>query len=84
MISEHKTCSKCGSDQLVKNGKNAVGNAKYLCKTCGFSGVIHSRRPSPALKEALLRASNERTSLRSLARIFGVSHQTASNWIKKS
>jgi len=79
-----KCCEKCGSEKIVKNGSNGVGNPKYKCKACGFGGVFESRRPSQETKELLLKAAEERSSSRGLGRIFGVSHQTALNWIKKS
>lgn len=84
MVTEHKSCRKCQSEHIVRNGSNSVGNPKYRCKACGFGGVFQSRRPSEETKEALLRASQERSSARGLGRTFGVSHQTALNWIKKS
>lgn len=84
MIVEIKTCTKCDSSNLVKNGSNGVGNPKYKCKDCGFSGVIKSRRPSQDTKDKLLKAAEERSSSRGLGRTFSVSHQTALNWIKKS
>ncbi len=31
MVEGIKSCRKCGSEKLVKNGNNAVGNAKYKC-----------------------------------------------------
>ena len=82
-VMEKTSCQKCGSDRIVKNGSNGVGNPKYKCKSCGFGGVFESRRPSQETKELLLKAAEERSSARGLARIFGVSHQTALNWIKK-
>ena len=39
---------------------------------------------SPERKEEILRAYHERTSLRGLQRIFGVSRQTVTSWLKKS
>jgi transposase-like protein len=83
MIIEAKTCKKCGSVQLVRNGSNGVGNPKYKCKACGFSGVFESRRPTEPFKEMVVRAAQERSSSRGLARTFGISHQAALNWIKK-
>ena len=83
MIAEVKACKKCGSEQLVRNGSNGVGNPRYKCKACGFSGVITTRRYDEATKEQVLRAAQERSSSRGLKRIFGISHQTALNWIKK-
>ena len=83
MITEVQACKKCGSKQLVRNGANAVGNPRYKCKECGFSGVIKSKQYDETTKELVLRAAQERSSSRGLQRIFGMSHQTALNWIKK-
>lgn len=84
MVTENKCCKKCGSEQIIKNGSNGVGNPKYKCKACGFGGVFESRLPSEETKGQLLKAAEERSSSRGLARIFGVSHQSALNWIKKN
>ena len=83
MISTHLNCRKCGSVELVKNGKNAVGNPKFKCKICNFSGVITSRRFSEETKELLAKSYLERSSLRAVARIFSVSPHSVARWIKK-
>jgi len=83
MVFEKKSGQKWGSDQIIKNGSNGVGNPKYKCKACGFGGVFQSRRPSAEFKETVVRAAQERSSSRGLSRTFGISHQTALNWIKK-
>lgn len=83
VIIETKCCTKCQSDKLVKNGSNGVGNPRFKCKSCGFSGVIKSRRESEAFKETVILAAQERSSSRGLSRTFKISHQTALNWIKK-
>lgn len=79
MISTYKVCKKCGSEHIVKNGCNSVGNPKYKCKSC----VFESRRPSEETKALVLKAAQERSSSRGLSRVFGISHQTVLNWIKK-
>lgn len=81
MLSE---CHKCQSTNIIKSDSNFVGNPKYKCKDCGLGGVFKSCRPSNGTKELLLKAAQERSSSRGLARTFGISHQTALNWIKKS
>lgn len=83
MVTEVKCCHKCGSEHIVKNGSNACGNPKYKCKACGFGGVFQTVRASEDYKETVVRAAQERSSSRGLARTFGISHQTALNWIKK-
>lgn len=84
MVIERKCCHQCGSDQIVKNGSNGAGNPKYKCKTCGFGGVFQTVRKSEDFKEMVIKAAQERSSARGLARTFGISPQTALNWIKKS
>jgi len=59
MVTEKKCCAKCGSDQIVKNASNRVGNRKYKCKSCGFGGVFESRRKSEEFKEMVVRAAQE-------------------------
>lgn len=83
MVLEKKYCHKCGSDQIVKNGCNGSGNPKYKCKACGFSGAFQPKVHSEEFKETVIRAAQERSSSRGLSRTFGISHQTALNWIKK-
>ena len=83
MIIEVKRCTKCQSENLVKNGKNGVGNPRFKCKDCGFSGVLQTLRKSEAFKEMVILAAQDRTSSRGLARVFKVSHQSALNWVKK-
>lgn len=83
MINQSLCCRKCGSTNLVKNGSNSAGNPKSKCKDCGFGGVIRSKRPSNETKELIVKAYQERSSLRGVGRIFNVSHQSVLNWAKK-
>jgi insertion element IS1 protein InsB len=83
MLVQVLCCKRCQSECLVKNGTNSVGNPKYKCKACGFSAVTQTRRKDESFKETVVKASLERSSSRGLARSFGISHQTALNWIKK-
>ena len=82
-----ETCRHCGQTGcLVKNGKTPNGKQRYVCRACG-----RNSRPEPGSnayeetrKDEILRAYQERTSLRGLTRIFGVSRQTVTDWLKKS
>lgn len=84
-ISYTLSCRHCGSDQLVKYGIAANGKQKYLCRAC----TRQSREnPSPngyteARREEILRAYEERSSLRGLERTFGVHRETVIQWLKK-
>ena len=84
MVTEVKIGHKCQSANIVKNGSNGSGNPKYKCKNCGFGGVFQSVRRDEAFKETVVRRGQERSSSRGLAHGFGISHQTALNWIKKA
>lgn len=84
MITITCKCATCGSENITKNGKNSAGNQRYKCKACGTSRVLKGRRPSTKVDmEAVGRTFEERSSYRSTARIFGVSHVTVFNWLKK-
>jgi transposase-like protein len=79
------TCPRCESTELVKNGKNAYGNQQFRCKSCGKTGVLNPKnRRSEAEIEQILAAYRERPSMRGIARIFGISRNTLSKWLKKS
>ena len=78
------TCHDCGSDKIVKNGKTRFGNQKYKCKSCGKTKVlVYQRKYSQEQKETILRAYQERSSIRGVCRTFGIAKQTLSNWVKK-
>jgi transposase-like protein len=66
-------------------GVSPNGKQKYRCRTCGRQSREH-----PAVngytaerKDEILRAYQERSSLRGLERTFGVSRNTVIAWIKK-
>ncbi|MEP7285659.1 MAG: hypothetical protein ABI947_07825 [Chloroflexota bacterium] len=85
MIQVTKTykCRVCGSENIVKNGTNKVGQAQYHCKDCGAYRVLE---PQPNNKgqrrKYVLLSYAESASLRGLTRIYGVARQTALKWIQ--
>src|SRR5918995_662143 len=86
MVTEVVTCLHCSGTDLVKNGFAPNGKQKYLCHLCGRQS---RENPSPngyteERKEEILRAYEERSSLRGLRRTFGVSPTTVIGWLKKS
>jgi transposase-like protein len=87
VIEQTKTfqCRQCQSESIVKNGKNACGNQQYHCKDCGAYGVLDPQEKgySKEEKERILRAYQERGSMRGVERVFGVSRNTLSRWLKK-
>lgn len=78
-------CYHCGSTAVVKNGLTKNGKQRYLCRACG-----RTSREEPAIngyseaeQETILRAYEERSSLRGLTRTFGVARNTVTSWLKK-
>jgi len=87
MIQETKThvCSRCGSQNIVRNGRTPYGKQQYRCGDCGRYSVLEpSQKYSPEDKERILAAYQERPSMRGIERMFGVSRHTLSAWLKKS
>ena len=86
MISEVKqyTCARCGSVNLRKNGHSAEGRPRYHCKDCQFYGTISEVAQQRAERyEQVEKLLLERTSLRGIQRVTGVSRPTLSKLIKK-
>jgi len=86
MIQVTLICPYCGSERLVKYGVTPNGKQRYRCRGCGRQ---HREQPgsnvySRVERETILRACQERSSLRGLSRTFGVARNTVSAWLKKS
>ena len=79
-------CIHCGSESVIKRGVVGKGQQRFGCKACGrtFRENPQSNAYEEARREEILRAYHERSSLRGLTRIFGVSRQTVTKWLKKS
>jgi transposase-like protein len=85
MITLSRKCPFCGSEDIVKNGYAPNGKQKYLCKACKRQTRENPKPTGYAEeeKEKILRAYEERSSLRGLRRTFGVARNTVTKWIKK-
>ncbi|WP_133513375.1 IS1 family transposase, partial [Candidatus Thiosymbion oneisti] len=86
MIVETKvhTCHKCHSKELVKNGRNACGNQQYHCKTCGAYGVLEPQVCyTEEAKDLIIKAYQERSSMRGIERSHGICRQTLRAWLKE-
>lgn len=78
-------CTNCKSENIVKNGHNGTGKQQYYCKDCKTRRILEfEKRYNESRKGEIIRAYLERTSLRGLERIFHVSRQTVSGWLKKN
>ncbi len=85
MITITVHCPHCQGDALVRNGRAPNGKQKYLCRACqrqSREGPTPYAYPEER-REEILRAYEERSSLRGQERTFGVSRATVLAWIKK-
>jgi transposase-like protein len=78
-------CSHCGSDKIMKYGRAPNGKQKYRCRACNRQS---RENPTPHAysserRDEILRAYEERSSLRGLQRTFGISRTTVIDWLKK-
>ena len=78
-------CYHCQSENLVRNGKTNNGKQRYLCNDCGRMSRDNpqSNSYSAEEREKILRAYEERSSLRGLTRTFGVARNTVSGWLRE-
>ena len=86
MISETITyiCPRCESPGLEKNGRSKNGKQKYHCQDCDAYGTLNPGVAySPERKAEILKAYQERSSLRGLERTFGVARQTVAKWLRQ-
>ncbi len=87
VITEQRVvCRHCGSADVVCNGRTRNGKQRFLCYACGrsFRENAQTKGYSDQEKERILRAYEERSSLRGLQRTFGVARHTVSSWLKKT
>ena len=78
-------CYHCGSTEITKNGKAPNGKQKYHCKDCETGSRENPDHGyTEEEKETILKAYQERSSMRGISRTFGVSRNTLTKWIKKS
>ncbi len=86
MIQTIKTesCTQCASTNIVKNGQDYKGSQKFHCHDCGAWGTLNPSVPYTQERQAeILRAYQERASMRGIQRIFGVARQTLARWLKQ-
>src|SRR5947209_19382704 len=86
MITITVDCPHCGSEEIMRYGRSPNGKQKYRCKACKRQSRENStpHAYSEERREEILRAYEERSSLRGIERTFGVSRTSVIGWIKKS
>jgi transposase-like protein len=85
MFDATTVCRFCGSDRLVRNGYASNGKQRFKCRACGRQSreAPAPNGHTPERRAEILRAYQERSSLRGLERTFGVSRNTVTAWLKK-
>ena len=82
-------CHKCGSVHVVKNGKDAHGHTRYLCRGCGKSfGALSTSVVSRTRKDAdtwqeYIKCMLQGLSIAKSAEACGIAIQTAFTWRHK-
>ena len=79
-------CTACGSECIVKNGKNVCGHQQFRCRVGGACRGLHpkSRETTPERKnEGLHAVATARLSLRAAERVFGVARHPISRGLEK-
>ena len=85
MVTITVLCQHCHSKNIIRYGLSLTGKQRYLCRDCGRRSRDNptSNAYSDEERELILRAYDERSSLRGLSRTFGVARNTVTKWIKK-
>lgn len=83
ILPEGVCCVSCSSVQVIRFGHTENGNQRYRCRACGKSFCLHPGTTAyPAeFKEQVLKAYQERASMRGVCRIFGISRNTLIKWL---
>jgi transposase-like protein len=85
MVTITVRCAHCGGEQVTKYGRAPNGKQKYRCRECGRQSREKATPHAYSLerRDEILRAYEERSSLRGLERTFGISRTTVIGWLKK-
>lgn len=85
MITTTLLCPDCQSAHIVRYGHARNGKQRFRCRTCArtFRENPGSRAYSEERKAEVLATYQERASLRGLTRIFGVSRNTVTSWLRQ-
>lgn len=82
---EKLACPACASHKTNRFG-HQNGRQRFICRACQKTWRENpgTTAIAPERKARILAAYHERMSLRGLSRVFGVSRNTLSAWLKKS
>ncbi len=77
-------CPDCQSENVIRHGRTQTGYQRYRCKPCQatFSDAPQ-RGHTEAFKQQVLAAYQERSSMRGIQRVFKISRNTLTVWLKE-
>jgi transposase-like protein len=86
MVTLTLRCCHCDSTNLIRHGLAQNGKQRFRCRDCRRTSRQNpgSAAHDATFKARVLAAYHERASMRGIARVFGISRQTLSTWLKKS
>ena len=77
------TCPDCQSESVIRHGRTQTGYQRYLCKRCqGTFSDAPERGHTPQFKEHVLATYQERASMRGIQRVFKISRNTLTKWLR--
>ena len=76
-------CARCGSERIRKNGHAENGAQRAKCLECQRTFVLEPKGPrhDQTFKETVVRAYQDRMSIRGITRTFGVFYKTIIKWV---
>jgi len=78
-----RTCPKCKSENIVKNGRDYKGTQKYHCLDCDSYGTLDKKHYDEKTKRQATDSYFERVSMRGVERIFDVPRQRLAVWLQE-
>ena len=83
-MAKKEVCTKCNSNNIVRNGFTSGGRQKYHCRNCDCYRTLHTTQfYTEERKEEILRSYHERSSLRGTRRVYKVAVSTVLRWLEK-
>lgn len=79
------TCPKCSATaRQVRDGRTASGSQRYRCRACGYryTAFPQANGYDEEVRFQALQLYLEGLSIRQVARLLGVNHQSVANWMK--
>jgi len=79
------TCPDCQGHHIIRHGYTPQRVQRFRCRGCGHAFISEADRRSytPLFKQQVMDAYQERASMRGISRVFGISRNTLTKWLKE-